>query len=61
MIFVLGLAGAFARQKPRAATAGTLQTHTPFFVVLMSSTAILVTLLSFVPAVALGPLADSLR
>ena len=61
MVFVLGLAGAFARQKPRATTAGSLPTHTAFFVVLTAVVAILVTLLSFLPAVALGPLADALR
>ena len=59
MVFVLGLAGAFAQQKTRPATEGTLKTHTPFFVGLVTGVAILVSLLTFVAALALGPLADS--
>jgi potassium-transporting ATPase potassium-binding subunit len=61
MVFILALAGAFARQRPRAETAGTLKTHTPLFVGLMTGVAVLVSLLSFVAALALGPVADSLH
>ena len=61
MVFVLGLAGAFARQRVRVETAGTLRTHTPFFVGFVIAIAVLASLLSYLPALALGPLADSLH
>jgi potassium-transporting ATPase potassium-binding subunit len=61
MVFILALAGAFARQKPRPALDGTLPTHTPIFVAMMTGVALLVTLLSFLPALALGPLAEALH
>ena len=61
IVFVLGPAGAFAKQRARPETAGTLKTHTPFFVGLMTSVAILTSLLSFVAALALGPVADALH
>lgn len=60
MVFILGLAGAFAGQSARAVTAGTLKTHTPFFVGFVVATAVLASLLSFLPALAVGPLADAL-
>lgn len=59
IVFVLGLAGAFAQQDTRPETEGTLKTHTPLFVGLMTSVAVLTSLLSFVAVLALGPLADS--
>jgi potassium-transporting ATPase potassium-binding subunit len=59
IVFVLGLAGAFARQKRRPEMAGTLKTHTPLFIAMVTGTAVLTSLLSFLPALALGPLADS--
>jgi len=61
MIFVLALAGAFARQGIRPASRGTLATHTPFFVAFITATAVLMSLLSFLPTLALGPLADALH
>jgi K+-transporting ATPase ATPase A chain len=61
IVFVLALAGAFARQQPRPDTAGTLKTATPFFVALVVGIAVLTSLLSFVAALALGPLAESLH
>jgi K+-transporting ATPase ATPase A chain len=61
MVFVLGLAGALARQKPKAVTTATLPTHTAFFVAMTTGVAVLVTLLSFAPALALGPLAEAFR
>jgi K+-transporting ATPase ATPase A chain len=61
MVFVLALAGAFARQRTRAEpNGGTVQTHTPAFLGLTTGVAILTLLLSFVAALALGPLADAL-
>ncbi len=61
MVFVLGLAGTLARQRPVAVTAGTLRTHQPLFVVLAIGVAVLLVLLTFLPALALGPLAEGLR
>jgi K+-transporting ATPase ATPase A chain len=61
IVFILALAGAFAHQVPRPETAGTLKTHRLLFIALMSSVVILTSLLSFVGALALGPVADALR
>jgi K+-transporting ATPase ATPase A chain len=61
MVFVLALAGAFARQRTRAEpNTGTVQTHTPTFLGLTTGVAILTSLLSFVAALALEPLAAAL-
>jgi K+-transporting ATPase ATPase A chain len=60
VVFVVALAGAFARQRARPAGRGTLATDTPLFVVLTGAVVVLVTLLSFLPALALGPLAEAL-
>lgn len=57
---VLALAASLARKKPVAATAGTIPTHGPLFVLLLAGTVILVGALSFVPALALGPIAEHL-
>ncbi len=61
IVFILGLAGAFARQSARAVTVGSLKTHTPFFVGFVVAVAVLASLLSFLPALAVGPLADALH
>ncbi len=54
----LALAGALAR-KPSAPTgSGTLPTHTPLFVVLLIGVVLLVGGLTFVPALALGPIVE---
>ncbi len=60
IVFVLALAGAFANQKTRPETDGTLKTHTPLFVAMLVGVAILMSLLSFVAALGLGPLAEAL-
>ena len=54
--FVLALAGSLARQGRTPESAGTLPTHRPLFIVL----AVGVAGLTFVPALALGPLAEGL-
>jgi K+-transporting ATPase ATPase A chain len=61
MIVVLALAGSFATQRPGVVTAGTLQTHRPMFVGLVALTTLLMVGLEFLPALALGPLADGLH
>jgi K+-transporting ATPase ATPase A chain len=57
---VLAIAGALARKKLVPAGAGTLPTHTPLFVGLLVGVVILVGALTFVPALALGPIVEHL-
>ncbi len=61
MIFVLGLAGSLARQKPTPATEGTLPTHRLLFIGLLTGVTIVVVALTYFPALALGPLAEGLH
>ncbi|UJB40124.1 potassium-transporting ATPase subunit KdpA [Streptomyces sp. A1-5] len=60
MVFVLALAGSLAEQKPIPETAGTLRTEKPLFTGLLVGTLLIVTGLTFFPALALGPLAEGL-
>ncbi|HCZ17218.1 MAG TPA: potassium-transporting ATPase subunit KdpA, partial [Candidatus Accumulibacter sp.] len=57
---VLAMAGSLAAKKRVAATAGTLPTHGPLFVTLLIGSVLLVGLLNYVPALALGPLVEHL-
>jgi len=57
---VLAVAGALASKKRLAATVGTLPTHGPLFVLLLVGTVLLVGLLNYVPALALGPVVEHL-
>jgi len=57
---VLAIAGALARKKIVPAGAGTLPTHTPLFVGLLIGVVILVGALTYVPALALGPVVEHL-
>jgi potassium-transporting ATPase potassium-binding subunit len=59
MIFVLGLAGSLARQQPVPASAGTLPTHKPLFIGMVVGVTVIVVALTFLPALALGPLAEA--
>ena len=61
IIFVLALAGSLARQQPVPVTAGTLPTHRPLFVGLLLGVIVIVVALTYVPALALGPLAEGLH
>jgi K+-transporting ATPase ATPase A chain len=56
----LAIAGALAAKKAIPAGLGTLPTHTPLFVVLLASTVVIVGALTFVPALALGPIVEHL-
>ncbi|HUL55345.1 MAG TPA: potassium-transporting ATPase subunit KdpA [Usitatibacter sp.] len=56
----LAIAGAFAAKKTVPPGLGTLPTHTPLFVVLLASTVVVVGALTFVPALALGPIVEHL-
>ncbi|NUK00052.1 potassium-transporting ATPase subunit KdpA [Streptomyces lunaelactis] len=60
MVFVLALAGSLAEQKPVPATAGTLRTEKPLFTGLLVGTILIITGLTYFPALALGPLAEGL-
>jgi K+-transporting ATPase ATPase A chain len=60
MVFVLALAGSLARQKPVPATAGTLRTEKPLFASLLVGAILIITGLTYFPALALGPLAEGL-
>ncbi len=57
---VLAMAGSLAAKKRLAATSGTLPTHGPLFVTLLIGTVLLVGLLNYVPALALGPVVEHL-
>ena len=57
---VLAIAGSLAAKKRMAVTGGTLPTHGPLFVVLLIVTVLLVGLLNYVPALALGPVVEHL-
>ena len=57
---VLAIAGALAAKKIVPVGPGTLPTHTPLFVALLIGTVLLVGALTFVPALALGPVAEHL-
>jgi K+-transporting ATPase ATPase A chain len=57
---VLCLAGSLAAQKKVPATAGTLPTTGPLFGTLLTGTVVLVAALTFIPALALGPIAEAL-
>ena len=57
---VLAIAGSLAAKKFIPASSGTLPTHTPLFVGLLIGTVLLVGALTFVPALALGPIVEHL-
>jgi K+-transporting ATPase ATPase A chain len=61
MVFVLALAGSLASQQPVPVTAGTLETHRPLFVGLVTGVIVIVVGLTYFPALALGPLAEGVH
>ncbi|MFN8480353.1 MAG: potassium-transporting ATPase subunit KdpA [Kouleothrix sp.] len=56
----LAIAGSLARKKVVPAGPGTLATHTPLFVALLIGVVVLVGALTFIPALALGPIVEHL-
>ncbi|RLL70062.1 potassium-transporting ATPase subunit KdpA [Streptomyces sp. Z26] len=60
MVFVLALAGSLAGQRTVPATAGTLRTGQPLFAGLLVGAVVIVSGLTYFPALALGPLAEGL-
>jgi len=57
---VRAIAGSLAAKKRTPPGAGTLPTHTPLFVALLVAVVIIVGALTFIPALALGPIAEHL-
>jgi K+-transporting ATPase ATPase A chain len=60
LLFVLALAGRFASQQQLPPGAGTLPTHRPLFVALLSGVALVMVGLTYVPVLVLGPIVESL-
>ena len=58
IVAVLAVAGSLAAKKRIPVSDGTMPTHGPTFVVLLIGTVLLVGALTFVPALALGPIAE---
>jgi len=61
MVFVLGLAGSLAKQKPVPESTGTLKTYQPLFVGMLVGVTVILVALTFLPALALGPLAEGVH
>jgi len=57
---VLALAGSLARQKATPDSEGTLPTHQPLFVGMVVGVTVILVALTFLPALALGPIAEGL-
>ncbi|MFG3044686.1 potassium-transporting ATPase subunit KdpA [Streptomyces sp. NPDC048241] len=60
MVFVLALAGSLAAQRPVPESAGTLRTEKPLFAGLLVGAILIITGLTYFPALTLGPLAEGL-
>jgi len=61
MLLVLGLAGSIAKQGHIPESSGTLSTRNGLFVALLITVTVVVVALTYIPALALGPLAEGLR
>ncbi|WP_084965090.1 potassium-transporting ATPase subunit KdpA [Thermoactinospora rubra] len=61
IVFVLALAGSLAGQVPVPQSAGTLPTHRPQFVGMVVGVTVIVVALTYLPALALGPLAEGIH
>jgi K+-transporting ATPase ATPase A chain len=60
IVVVLAMAGSFAQQQPVPVTQGTLPTHKALFVTMLVGVVLIVTGLTYFPALTLGPLAEGL-
>jgi K+-transporting ATPase ATPase A chain len=61
IVAVLAVAGSLAAKKSVPPSSGTLPTDTPLFVVMLIGVVLLVGLLNFIPALALGPIVEHLQ
>jgi K+-transporting ATPase ATPase A chain len=61
IVSVLAVAGSLAAKKSVPPSSGTLPTDTPLFVVILIGVVLLVGLLNFIPALALGPIVEHLQ
>jgi K+-transporting ATPase ATPase A chain len=61
IVFVLGLAGSLAKQKAAPESAGTLKTYQPLFIGMLVGVTLVVVALTYLPALALGPLAEGVH
>jgi K+-transporting ATPase ATPase A chain len=61
MMLVLALAGSLARQGMTPESSGTLPTHKPQFIGLVVGVTVILVALTFLPALALGPLAEGIH
>jgi K+-transporting ATPase ATPase A chain len=61
IVFAIALAGSLARQKLVPASVGTLPTHRPLFVAMLVGVTLIIVALTFLPALALGPLAEGVH
>jgi K+-transporting ATPase ATPase A chain len=60
MLPVLAIAGSLAAKKATPVSAGTLPTHTPLFIAVLIGVILLVGVLTYLPALALGPIVEHL-
>jgi K+-transporting ATPase ATPase A chain len=60
LVPTLAIAGSLAKKKIVPETSGTLPTHTPLFIAMLVGTIVVVGALTFIPALALGPIVEQL-
>ncbi len=58
---ILAIAGSLAAKKRLEVNAGTMPTHGPMFIALLVGTVVLISVLNYVPALALGPVVEHLQ
>jgi potassium-transporting ATPase potassium-binding subunit len=58
IVAALAIAGSLAAKKRIAVTEGTMPTHGPLFIILLIGTVLLIGVLNYVPALALGPIVE---
>ncbi len=61
LVLVLALAGSLSAKRKMRSTAGMLPTHTPLFILMLVVTILLVDVLTYIPVMALGPVAEHIH